>query len=199
MLCVDDTRVLYVSGEESVQQVHMRARRLGIRSPQLYFCRDQPGADPGPDRGPQAGRGGGGLGAGHPHGGAGLFLGQRQPGACAVALAHLAKTLNVAVFLIGHVTKAGSIAGPRVLEHVVDTVLYMEGERFTSTGCCAASRTASAPPTRWASLRCAKTAWYKFPIPRRCSWQSAWSTPPAPPSPSPWRAPAPSSWRYKPW
>lgn len=42
----------------------------------------------------------------------------------------VAKGLGIAVFLIGHVTKAGAIAGPRVLEHIVDTVLYLEGERF---------------------------------------------------------------------
>ncbi len=47
-------------------------------------------------------------------------------------LRELAKTSNLAVFVIGHVTKEGAIAGPRVLEHVVDTVLYLEGDRFQS-------------------------------------------------------------------
>ncbi len=47
-------------------------------------------------------------------------------------LRELAKTSGVAVFLIGHVTKEGAIAGPRVLEHIVDTVLYLEGDRFQS-------------------------------------------------------------------
>ena len=47
-------------------------------------------------------------------------------------LRELAKTANITVFLIGHVTKEGLIAGPRVLEHIVDTVLYLEGERFQS-------------------------------------------------------------------
>ena len=42
---------------------------------------------------------------------------------------HVAKRERVPIFLVGHVTKTGDIAGPRVLEHIVDTVLYMEGER----------------------------------------------------------------------
>ena len=51
---------------------------------------------------------------------------------CASRLRELAKSSGVAVFLIGHVTKEGAIAGPRVLEHIVDTVLYLEGDRFQS-------------------------------------------------------------------
>ena len=47
-------------------------------------------------------------------------------------LRELAKSTNISVFLIGHVTKEGTLAGPRVLEHIVDTVLYLEGERFQS-------------------------------------------------------------------
>ena len=49
---------------------------------------------------------------------------------CASRLRELAKSNGVTVFLIGHVTKDGAIAGPRVLEHIVDTVLYLEGDRF---------------------------------------------------------------------
>jgi len=48
---------------------------------------------------------------------------------CAVELMHLAKGRGIAIFIIGHVTKSGEIAGPRVLEHLVDTVLYFEGDR----------------------------------------------------------------------
>jgi DNA repair protein RadA/Sms len=51
---------------------------------------------------------------------------------CASRLRELAKGSNLAIFLIGHVTKEGVIAGPRVLEHIVDTVLYLEGDRFQS-------------------------------------------------------------------
>jgi DNA repair protein RadA/Sms len=51
---------------------------------------------------------------------------------CASRLRELAKASGTAVFLIGHVTKEGTLAGPRVLEHIVDTVLYLEGDRFQS-------------------------------------------------------------------
>ncbi len=51
---------------------------------------------------------------------------------CASRLRELAKSTGIAVFLIGHVTKTGMIAGPRVLEHIVDTVLHLEGDRFQS-------------------------------------------------------------------
>jgi DNA repair protein RadA/Sms len=50
---------------------------------------------------------------------------------CAGILTHLAKSSNTAIFIIGHVTKEGALAGPRVLEHIVDTVLYFEGERYS--------------------------------------------------------------------
>ncbi|MFH1191424.1 MAG: DNA repair protein RadA [Candidatus Omnitrophota bacterium] len=49
---------------------------------------------------------------------------------CAGALTQLAKTTGTSIFIIGHVTKEGTLAGPRVLEHIVDTVLYFEGDRF---------------------------------------------------------------------
>lgn len=51
---------------------------------------------------------------------------------CANILTQLAKKSGISVFLIGHVTKEGTLAGPRVLEHIVDTVLYFEGERFSN-------------------------------------------------------------------
>ncbi|HLF88574.1 MAG TPA: DNA repair protein RadA [Anaerolineales bacterium] len=51
---------------------------------------------------------------------------------CSSRLRELAKSSGIAVFIIGHVTKEGAIAGPRVLEHIVDTVLYLEGDRFQS-------------------------------------------------------------------
>lgn len=50
---------------------------------------------------------------------------------CAGILAQLAKSTNTTIFIIGHVTKEGNLAGPRVLEHIVDTVLYFEGDRFS--------------------------------------------------------------------
>ena len=48
---------------------------------------------------------------------------------CAAALLHTAKREDIPMFLVGHVTKSGDIAGPRVLEHIVDAVLYMDGEK----------------------------------------------------------------------
>ena len=52
---------------------------------------------------------------------------------CTSRLQELAKTLNIAVFITGHVTKSGDLAGPRTLEHIVDTVLYLEGDPITHT------------------------------------------------------------------
>src|SRR5439155_16859850 len=49
---------------------------------------------------------------------------------CTTRLMHLAKLRDIPMFLVGHVTKEGAIAGPRVLEHIVDAVLYLEGDRF---------------------------------------------------------------------
>lgn len=51
---------------------------------------------------------------------------------CALKLLDLAKSKNITIILVGHVTKEGTIAGPMILEHIVDTVLYLEGERFQS-------------------------------------------------------------------
>jgi DNA repair protein RadA/Sms len=123
--------VLYVSGEESRRQVQLRAQRLGIRSGCLYFS------------------GGADLDAlrqsldtvapalviidsiqtmAHPE--LPLLPGSiGQLRECTAELVRLAKDRNFSCFLIGHVTKDGALAGPRVLEHMVDTVLSFEGER----------------------------------------------------------------------
>lgn len=123
--------VLYVSGEESAKQVRMRAERLGalsknikflpetnlfaiekaieetkprlviIDSIQTIYREDVASA-------------------------AGSVSQVRDSGAYLVSLA---KTTHIATFLVGHVTKEGNLAGPRILEHMVDTVLYFEGER----------------------------------------------------------------------
>ena len=71
----------------------------------------------------------------------------------ATQLLFLAKGRGITTFLIGHVTKDGSLAGPKSLEHIVDTVLYFEGEKRSTTASCARSRTASARSPRWASSR----------------------------------------------
>ncbi len=122
--------MVYVTGEESLQQVHMRARRLGdaqaslgvvaetevesilallaeappallvIDSIQTLYSRELNSAP-------------------------GSVAQLRE---CAALLVRFAKQRNVAIFLVGHVTKEGVIAGPRVLEHMVDTVLYFEAD-----------------------------------------------------------------------
>ena len=126
--------VLYVSGEESARQVRLRADRLGTLSDRLMVVSEtnldvieqhamslQPAL---------------------------LIVDSIQtvfkpelpsaPGSvtqvreCAAQLLRVAKGKSTAVFIVGHVTKEGSLAGPRVLEHIVDTVLYFEGERHAN-------------------------------------------------------------------
>ncbi|MDM8526787.1 DNA repair protein RadA [Anaerolineales bacterium HSG24] len=125
-------QVLYISGEESAQQIKLRATRLKIRGDNLFILtetsmnailsqieKSKPKfliVDSIQT----------------------VYLSELQsaPGAvsqvreCAARLQEVAKQQNIPTFLIGHVTKTGAIAGPRVLEHIVDTVLYLEGERF---------------------------------------------------------------------
>jgi DNA repair protein RadA/Sms len=123
---------LYVSGEESARQIKMRAERLGITTNNLFLVTEtnldvilghvrsiqprvlvvdsiQTTYNDALDSSP------GNVG---------------QVKDCAMAFQQLAKDSGIAVFLVGHVTKEGSIAGPRVLEHIVDTVLYLEGDAF---------------------------------------------------------------------
>jgi len=123
--------VLYVSGEESEAQVKMRALRLGVDSGSIYLL-----AETSLERVLAAASG---TAPGF------LMIDSIQtlftsdlPGApgsvgqvreCAGRLVFYGKRAGIAVFLVGHVTKEGMIAGPRVLEHLVDTVLYFEGEK----------------------------------------------------------------------
>ena len=129
-LASKDKKVLYISGEESLQQTRMRADRLGISSNRLFvvsetslekilqdiqvirpstavvdsiqtiYSSDLPSAP-------------------------GSITQVREASS---RLLYLAKHLSIPIFLVGHVTKEGFIAGPKVLEHMVDTVLYIEGE-----------------------------------------------------------------------
>lgn len=124
-------KILYVAGEESPQQVRMRAERLGPLSPNLLILPEtntevvlQEAKEQSPDivvvDSVQT--------LFHP-------TVEAAPGSVsqiresAAALTRLAKEQNVPVFLIGHITKEGSIAGPKILEHMVDVVLSFEGER----------------------------------------------------------------------
>ena len=124
-------KVLYVSGEESLQQIKMRAERMGEFSENLLLLCETNVADIReviqrlmPEI---------------------VIIDSIQtmynetvssaPGSVSQvrettgALMQIAKTLNITIFIVGHVTKEGVVAGPRVLEHMVDTVLYFEGER----------------------------------------------------------------------
>jgi DNA repair protein RadA/Sms len=124
-------RVLYVSAEESPQQVRLRAERLGALAPRLYLASETAM----PQLLAQ-------LDAVEPelvvvdsvqtvHDPAlGSAVGSvAQVRECAAQLVHEAKRRAVPVVLVGHVTKDGALAGPRVLEHLVDTVLSFEGDR----------------------------------------------------------------------
>lgn len=124
-------RILYVSGEESSRQIKLRAARLGVNSENLFILTetdvqnvveqirsDQPdlvmvdsiqtmnftdlNSSPGS---------------------------VTQVRECTNALMHTAKVLEIPIILVGHVNKDGAIAGPKVLEHIVDAVLYFEGDR----------------------------------------------------------------------
>jgi DNA repair protein RadA/Sms len=124
--------VLYVSGEESARQIKMRADRLSLTAEDLFLLTEtnlntilehvksvnpmiviidsiQTVYAEELDSSP------------------GLVSQVRE---CASRLQALAKSSGISVFLVGHVTKEGSIAGPKVLEHIVDTVLYLEGDPF---------------------------------------------------------------------
>jgi len=126
--------VLYVSGEESAQQIKMRAERLGIEGTNLYVL-----AETNLDSilehleqlKPQMAVIDS-IQAVHLDGLTSSAGSISQVRECAATTLRLAKSIQVPVFIVGHVTKKGSIAGPRVLEHIVDTVLYLEGERFHS-------------------------------------------------------------------
>jgi len=126
--------VLYVSGEESAAQVKMRARRFGIDGEGILLLAETDLAtvietirstrpvlaviDSIQTMSSDAiGSAAGGV---------------SQLRECAARLLEVAKGEEISIFLIGHVTKEGTVAGPRVLEHIVDAVLYLEGERFHS-------------------------------------------------------------------
>lgn len=124
-------KVAYLSGEESADQIKLRAERLGVKSKNLFVMteNDLSRALPQiealkpqmlvvdsiqtvyqPDLGSAPGS-------------------VTQVRECAGKLLYLAKSRGFTVLLVGHVTKEGSLAGPKILEHMVDTVLYFEGDR----------------------------------------------------------------------
>ncbi|MEF9853636.1 MAG: DNA repair protein RadA [Hydrogenoanaerobacterium sp.] len=129
-LC-ENEKVLYISGEESRAQVKLRANRLGVTGESLLLMAHtdieyvvsaiQANR---PDivivDSIQT------MSAAHISSSCGSVSQVKE---CTQILARLAKSENVSIFIVGHVNKDGAIAGPKVLEHIVDTVLYFEGER----------------------------------------------------------------------
>lgn len=128
------TSVLYISGEESLQQIKMRADRIGTFSDDMMLlCETNLDLIQGviEERRPQV-----------------VVVDSIQtmfrenvnsaPGSVSQVreatsvLMRLAKERGIAIFVVGHVTKEGTVAGPRVLEHMVDTVLYFEGDRYAA-------------------------------------------------------------------
>ena len=130
-LIEDKVKALYVSGEESERQIKMRAERLGVKGGGVFVLAETEiteiltsVAELEPDMliidsiqtlyNPELTTSPGSVG---------------QVKDCTMSLLRLSKDVGVTVFLIGHVNKEGAIAGPKVLEHMVDCVLYFEGER----------------------------------------------------------------------
>ena len=131
LLSQKEEKVLYVSGEESARQIKMRAERIGDFTDSLYLLSETS------------------------MGSILRWVDEVQPTVMVVdsiqtimedsidgapgsvsqvreitsTLLHLAKSKNIAIFIVGHVTKEGNVAGPRMLEHMVDTVLYFEGDK----------------------------------------------------------------------
>ena len=127
-------RVLYVSGEESQRQIKLRANRLGVEDGELFILCENDAAlvvdtmlSERPDvvivdsiqtmTLPTVASSAGSI---------------TQVKECTAALMRAAKSADIPVFIVGHVNKDGAIAGPKVLEHIVDCVLYFEGDRNTS-------------------------------------------------------------------
>jgi len=129
-----ERKILYVTGEESQRQLKMRATRLGVNGEDIYVLSEtdislilasidelkpdvviidsiQTTSDPDVNSAP------------------GSISQVRE---CTMRIMRVCKERGLTVFVVGHITKEGSIAGPKVLEHMVDCVLYFEGERNTS-------------------------------------------------------------------
>jgi len=126
--------VLYVSGEESPSQIKMRAHRLGIQGDPVYLLPETDAdailthADTMlPDLQALMVDS---IQTTHTADLSSASGSVSQVRECATRLQRWAKVTGVPVFLVGHVTKQGAIAGPKVLEHIVDTVLYLEGDPF---------------------------------------------------------------------
>ncbi len=124
--------VLYITGEESIRQIKLRAARLGVKGSRIQIaaetdvdaiCRLIEALKPGLviiDS----------IQTMHTSGVASSAGSISQVKECAAKLLNVAKGNEIPVFIVGHVNKDGAIAGPKVMEHIVDTVLYFEGDRM---------------------------------------------------------------------
>ncbi|KAE7999166.1 hypothetical protein FH972_003631 [Carpinus fangiana] len=126
--------VVYVSGEESVEQIGNRADRLTIGTDEIFLYSSTDVEDILAKLQPLSPRVLiiDSIQTVYLKGVIGSAGGISQVKECTSALLRFAKKTDIPVLLIGHVTKSGEIAGPRVLEHIVDVVLYMEGEKCSS-------------------------------------------------------------------
>ncbi|XP_057504802.1 uncharacterized protein LOC130788280 isoform X2 [Actinidia eriantha] len=126
--------VVYVSGEESVEQIGNRADRMRIGTEELYLYSSTDIEDILEKIQPLSPRAliVDSIQTVYLRGVTGSAGGLPQVKECTSALLRFAKKTSIPVLLTGHVTKSGDIAGPRVLEHIVDVVLYMEGEKHSA-------------------------------------------------------------------
>ncbi len=130
----DSMDVLYISGEESLQQIKMRARRIGQFSDRLLLlCETDMGQI---ERAVEQVRPQVAIidsiqtvYSGDYNSAPGSVTQVRE---ATGRLLQIAKGMDITIFIVGHVTKEGVVAGPRILEHMVDTVLYFEGDRHAS-------------------------------------------------------------------
>lgn len=133
-LQLEHLKVLYISGEESEQQLKMRAERVGIQADNCYILTEtgtqnifkqieQLNPDLVITDSIQT------LQSSFIESGAGSVSQVRE---CTAELMKFAKETSTPVFIIGHITKEGNLAGPKILEHMVDTVLQFEGDRHMS-------------------------------------------------------------------
>ena len=128
------SKVVYVTGEETVHQIKLRAERLGLDGAGLYIMAETD-LEAVLEQAEQVGPGLVVIDSIQTAYYAGMesaagSIGQVRE--CTMRLMQWAKFKGVPVFITGHVTKEGAIAGPRVLEHIVDVVLYLEGEPFSA-------------------------------------------------------------------
>lgn len=179
-------KVLYVSGEESERQIKLRAQRLNVAGEELYLLSETNLEHV--------------LDAVHSlqpdvlivdsiqtlyHGDISSGPGSiSQVKECTMSLMQLAKGEGITVFVIGHVNKEGSIAGPKVLEHMVDCVLYFEGERQMAYRILRAAKNRFGATNEIGVFEMADAGLTEVPNPSEALLAGRPPTPPGPASPA---------------